>query len=177
MLGFNIITVMNFTREEMNWKPKKIQIWKGIWVYELCNISAVLCQSPSSHLIIRMGWNSVLCKRLQSVWLYGNSSGNMWSARLWLPKTSTILSVRATKWKPGFMVWGMAVCMDIVSLYVLYSCFTPCDATLGNCFFQMLSYAHAHACIMKRRKDNSHENITGFEMGKQNIQSKGLHCI
>ena len=87
-------------------------------------------------------------------------------------KYYSILSVRATKWKPGFVVWGM----DTVSLYVLYSCFTPCDATLGNCFFQMLFYAHAHARIMKTQKDNSHENITGFEMGKQNVQSKEVHC-
>ena len=103
-----------------------------------------------------MGWNSALCKRLQSVWFYGNSSGNIWSARLWLPKIImyySILSVRATKWKPAFVVWGMAICMDVVSLYVLYSCFTPCDATLGNCFFQMLFYAHAHARIMKTQKD------------------------
>ena len=49
-------------------KTQKIQIWKGIWVYELCNISALSCQSPSSHIITRMGWNSALCKRLQSVW-------------------------------------------------------------------------------------------------------------
>ena len=68
MLGFNIITVMNFTREEMNWKPKKNQIWKGIWVNELCNISALSYQSPSSHIITQMGQNSALCKRLQSVW-------------------------------------------------------------------------------------------------------------
>ena len=59
--------------------------------------------------------------------------------------------------------------MDLFSLYLLFTYFTPRDATLGNSFFQMSSYARANVRI--RQKENSHDNIKS-EMGKQNIQTK-----
>ena len=37
--------------------------------------------------------------------------------------------------------------MDLFSLYVLFSHFRPRDVTLGNCFFQLSSYARAYVCI------------------------------
>ena len=37
--------------------------------------------------------------------------------------------------------------IDLFSSNVLFSHFRPRDATLGNSFFEMLSYAHAHVCI------------------------------
>ena len=36
------------------------------------------------------------------------------------------------------------IVIDLFSLYVLFSHFRPRDATLGNSFFQRLSYACAH---------------------------------
>ena len=40
-----------------------------------------------------------------------------------------------------------AATIDFFKLYVLYSHFRPCDGTKENCFFQMLFYARASACI------------------------------
>ena len=68
--------------------------------------------------------------------------------------------------------------MDLFSLYVLFSHFRPRDVTLGNSFFQMWSYTHAHVCITyekKKQKKNSLRNITWSEMGKQNVQAKEVH--
>ena len=50
--------------------------------------------------------------------------------------------------------------MDLFSLYILFSHFTPCDATLGNSHM----HVHMYALLMKRQKENSHENITWSEM-------------
>ena len=64
--------------------------------------------------------------------------------------------------------------IDLFSLYVLFSHFRPRDATRGNSFFQMSSYARANVRITneKKQKANSHEGITWSEMGKQNVQAK-----
>ena len=56
--------------------------------------------------------------------------------------------------------------INLFSLYVLFSHFRPRDATRGNSFFQMSSYARA----------NSLEGITWSEMGKQNVQTKKVYC-
>ena len=70
--------------------------------------------------------------------------------------------------------------IDLFSLYDLYSHLTLRDATVGNSFFQMSSctrayssYARANERLTyKKQKDNSHENITWSEMGKQNVPAK-----
>ena len=41
--------------------------------------------------------------------------------------------------------------IDLFSLYVLFSHFRPCDATRGNSFFQMSSYARANVRIINER--------------------------
>ena len=47
--------------------------------------------------------------------------------------------------------------IDLFSLYVLFSHFRPRDATGGNSFFQMSSYARANVRITneKKQKENS----------------------
>ena len=68
--------------------------------------------------------------------------------------------------------------IDLFSLYVLFSHFRPRDATRGNSFFQMSSYARANVRITndkKRQKPNSHKGITWSEMGKQKIQAKEVY--
>ena len=68
------------------------------------------------------------------------------------------------------------VTIDLFSLYVLFSHFTPRDGTSENC--QIPSYARASRCIliyarfMKRQKANSPENIMWSELEKQNMQAK-----
>ena len=64
--------------------------------------------------------------------------------------------------------------IDLFSLYVLFSHFRPRDATRGNSFFQMSSYARANL-LMKKQKENSHEGITWSEMGKQNVQAEKVY--
>ena len=68
--------------------------------------------------------------------------------------------------------------IDLFSLYVLFSHFRPRDATRGNSFFQMSSYARANLRISneKKQKENSHEGITWSEMGKQNVQAEKVYC-
>ena len=70
-----------------------------------------------------------------------------------------------------------AVPIDLFSLYVLFSHFRPRDATRGNSFFQMSSYARANVRITKekKQKENSHEGITWSEMEKQNVQAKEVY--
>ena len=47
---------------------------------------------------------------------------------------------------------------------------------LLNSFFQMPSYARSYVCIIyEKPKENSHGNITWFEMAKQNVQTKEVH--
>jgi len=59
----------------------------------------------------------------------------------------------------------------LFSLYVLFSHFRLHNATRGNGFFQMSSYANV--CITNEKKEeNSHEGITWSEMEKQNAQAK-----
>ena len=41
--------------------------------------------------------------------------------------------------------------IDLFSLYVLFSHFRPCDATRGNSFFQMSSYARANVHIINEK--------------------------
>ena len=67
--------------------------------------------------------------------------------------------------------------IDLFSLYVLFSHFRPRDATRGNSFFQMSSYARANVRITneKKQKENSHEGITWSEMGKQNVQAEKVY--
>ena len=66
--------------------------------------------------------------------------------------------------------------IDLFSLYVLFSHFRPRDATRGNSFFQMSSYARANLRITnEKQKENSHEGITWSEMGKQNVQAKKVY--
>ena len=69
--------------------------------------------------------------------------------------------------------------IDLFILYILFSHFRPCDATRGNSFFQMSSYAHANVHITneKNKRQNSHEGITWSEMGKQNVQAKKVYSI
>ena len=66
--------------------------------------------------------------------------------------------------------------IDFFSLYVLFSHFRPCDATRGNSFFQMSSFARANVRITNEKKTkqkaNSHEGITSSEIGKLNTQAK-----
>ena len=69
--------------------------------------------------------------------------------------------------------------INLFSLYVLFSHFRPRDATRGNSFSQMSSYARANVRIInekKKQKDNSLEGITWSEMGKQNVQTKKVYC-
>ena len=56
--------------------------------------------------------------------------------------TDTTDTTDTTIWKPGFML------KDLFSLYVLFSHFRPRDATRGNSFFQMSSYACANVRII-----------------------------
>ena len=68
--------------------------------------------------------------------------------------------------------------IDLFSLYVLFSHFRPRDATQGNSFFQLSSYARANVPITNdKNKRNSYEGITWSEMGKQNVQAKGVYCL
>ena len=75
------------------------------------------------------------------------------------------------------LLWSDENRIDLFSLYVLFSHFSPRDGTPENCFFQIQSYARASMCMcmhnfkMKRQKANSLENITWSELGKQNIQA------
>ena len=56
--------------------------------------------------------------------------------------------------------------------------FKPRDATRGNSFFQMSSYARANLRITnEKQKENSHEDITWSEMGKQNVQAEKVYCV
>ena len=41
--------------------------------------------------------------------------------------------------------------IDLFSLYVLFSHFRPRDATRGNSFFEMSSYARANVCITNEK--------------------------
>ena len=41
--------------------------------------------------------------------------------------------------------------LDLFSWYVLFPHFRPSDATRGNSFFQMSSYAHANVCITNEK--------------------------
>ena len=62
-------------------------------------------------------------------------------------------------------------------MYILFSHFRPRDATRGNSFFQMSSYARANLRITnEKQKENSHEGITWSEMGKQNVQAEKVYC-
>ena len=66
----------------------------------------------------------------------------------------------------------------IISLYVLFSHFRPRDVTLENSFFQTSSYARAYVRITyKKQKENSLENVTWSERGKQNVQAKEVDCM
>ena len=69
--------------------------------------------------------------------------------------------------------------IDLFSLYVLFSHFRPRDATRGNSFLQMSSYARANVRITndKNKRKNSHEGITWSKMGKQNVQAKDVYFI
>ena len=76
------------------------------------------------------------------------------------------------------MIWEEGREIHLFSLYVLFSHFRPCDATRGNSFFQMLSYACANVRITnEKEKENSHQGITWSEMGKQNIQAKEVYSL
>ena len=67
--------------------------------------------------------------------------------------------------------------IDLFSLYVLFSHFRPRDATRGNSFFQMSSYARANLRITNEKgKENSHVGITWSEMGKQDVQAEKVYC-
>ena len=67
--------------------------------------------------------------------------------------------------------------IDLFSLYVLFSHFRPRDATPENSFFQVSSYARANVRITcEKTKENSHENITWSEIGKQNVQAEKVYC-
>ena len=70
-----------------------------------------------------------------------------------------------------FLITAMVnLTIDLFNVHVLFSHFRPRDVTLENSFFQMSSYARAYARITcERQKENSLENITWFEMGKQNV--------
>ena len=67
--------------------------------------------------------------------------------------------------------------IDLFGLYILFFHFRPRDATRGNSFFQMSSYARANLRITneKKQKENSHEGITWSEMGKQNVQAEKVY--
>ena len=67
--------------------------------------------------------------------------------------------------------------IDLFGLYILFSHFRPRDATRGNSFFQMSSYARANLRITnENQKEYSHEGITWSEMGKQNVQAEKVYC-
>ena len=63
--------------------------------------------------------------------------------------------------------------IDLFRLYVLFSHFKPRDATPGNSFFQMSSYAHANVRITNQ-KNKRQIPLRASEMKKQNIQAKFL---
>ena len=77
-----------------------------------------------------------------------------------------------------FKLFNLTILIDLFSLCVLFSHFRPRDATLGNSFFLMSSYARANVriTIEKKQKENSHEGITWCEMEKQNVQAKTVYC-
>ena len=63
---------------------------------------------------------------------------------------------------------GRCGSIDLFGLHVLFSHFRPRDATRGNSFFQIWSYARANVRMTnEKKKENSHEDITWSEMGKQ----------
>ena len=68
--------------------------------------------------------------------------------------------------------------IDLFGLYILFFHFRPRDATRGNSFFQMSSYARANLRITneKKQKENSYEGITWSEIGKQNVQAEKVYC-
>ena len=83
-------------------------------------------------------------------------------------------------WKNGSLI-KYCQCyetIDLFSLYILFSHFRPRDATRGNSFFQMSSYARANLRITnEKQKENSHEGITWSEMGKQNVQAEKVYWL
>ena len=78
---------------------------------------------------------------------------------------------------PFFFLFFFYELIDLFSLYILFSHFRPRDATRGNSFFQLSSYARANLRITneKKQKENSHEGITWSEMGKQNVQAEEVY--
>ena len=68
--------------------------------------------------------------------------------------------------------------IDLFSLYVLISHFRPRDATRGNSFFEISSYARANVrmTIEKNKKEIPvRALIKWFEMGKQNVQAEKVY--
>ena len=68
--------------------------------------------------------------------------------------------------------------IDLICLYILFSqIFRSRDVSLGNCFFQILPYSRAFVRIIykKKQKADSPENITWFELGKQNVQANKVY--
>ena len=72
------------------------------------------------------------------------------------------------RWPRGSQFW-VRECMqrhaiDLFSLYVLFSHFRPRDATQGNSFFQMSSYARGNVRITNdKTKENSHEGTRSLK--------------
>ena len=64
--------------------------------------------------------------------------------------------------------------MDLFSLYVLFSHFTPRDATLGD---SLMHVKNVRITYEKKQKENSHGNITWSEIGKQNVQAENCKKV
>ena len=76
------------------------------------------------------------------------------------------------------MIWEEGSEIDLFSLYVLPSHFWQRDATRGNSFFQMVSYARANVRITnEKQKENSHEGITWSENKINNVQAKEVYSL
>ena len=54
--------------------------------------------------------------------------------------------------KPGEVELELLTTIDLFSLYVLFSNFRPSDATRGNSFFQMSSYARVNVRITNEKR-------------------------
>ena len=79
-------------------------------------------------------------------------------------------------WRNHFVHWMKMLTIDIFSLYILFSHFTPRDALMGIFLAFFISYAYICTCIRRPLKETiPSSSITWSEMGQQNIQAKEVY--
>ena len=70
------------------------------------------------------------------------------------------------------------ILIDLFSLHVLFSHFGPRDATRGNSFFQLSSYARVNVRITNEKTEDKfpwgHHVVWN---GKQNVHAKEVYCF